>query len=210
MICPGRPFWWANMYYDDSLNSVERYYGATRERKMNSFPLHRDAEAKKQIEDMLRAYKAYKKDELHGEQQFYSRLQLLLDAMNAGGDKAIQLMLKAVRNHFDADLTLAHTLHRRCREEYSSEAGKNAVIKSLEADLRRQVGEGTLSFSEADEKLKSAKREVESNAFQRFYDNGGEECVAAVIWKELASSSERARLLAEADVLEREAKLLLA
>lgn len=210
MICPGQPFWWANMYYDGSLNSVERYYGVTRERKMNSFTLRGDAEAKKQIEDKLHVYKAYKKDELHGEQQFHSRLQLLLDAMNAGGDKAVQLALKAVRNHFDADQTLAHTLQRRCREEYSSKASQNETIKSLEADLRRQVGEGTLSFSEADEKLKSAKREVESNAFRQFYDNGGEERVAAVIWKELASSSERARLLTEADVLEREAKLLLA
>jgi hypothetical protein len=171
---PSRPFWWANTYFDGAINSVERYYGVTRERKSNTYILRNDGMAKKLIKGMFP--KADKNDELQGEQQFYSRLQLLLDAMNASCDEAIQLMLKAVRNHFDADQILSDTLFGRWQEYYSSKASQNEA----------------------------------SDAIQQFFKNGVVERVAAVIWEELASSSERVRLLAEADDFEQQAKLLLA
>jgi hypothetical protein len=147
-------------------------------------------------------------DTLHGEVEFFERVQKLLDAIHSGNREAAALMVQSVRKHFEADTILSLSLNRRCRERYRSEAGKNEMIKSLKANLRRQVSDGTLSFSKADEKLKTAKQEVKSDAFQLFCKNGGEERVAAVIWQELATSSERVGLLAEADEFEQQSNLL--
>jgi hypothetical protein len=219
MICPGRPFWWANMYYGQTIEGLEGFYEISRR---NFLTPRSNSQAVARIQSNLsdcgrvgsKAMQSVRKDligdTLPGEVEFFERVQKLLDAVQSGNVEAAALMVRSVRKHFEADTILSHTLNARCREEYCSEAGKNEIIKSLEADLRRQVGDGTFSFAEADEKLKTAKQEVESDAFQLFYKNGGEERVAAVIWQELASSPERVGLLAEADDFEQQAKLLLA
>jgi hypothetical protein len=158
MLTPYRPFSWTNIYNDATINNVAQYYGVTR--KYNSFaPPVRDSNlAKQMIEKMFPIIWDDKKWELHGERRFYTRLQLLLNAMNDGRVEAIQLMLQAVRHHFDADKILADTLDRRCREK--------------------------------------------SN------ENVDEAELAAAIWKELTTSPERERLLAEADKLQQQVELL--
>jgi hypothetical protein len=213
MISTQSLFWWINPSFKSDIESWERLYNSGGQEYVNTVCI--SPKEKRKIETML----GHRKDKQQGEMQFFDRMQKLLDAMNANNGKAAQLMLKAVRIHYDADQALEDTFYRRCYREYHpmiNRNGTNEIIKSLEADLRRQVGDGTLSFAEADEKLKDAKREIkdakckaESDAIHQFRRSGGEERVAAVIWQELGSSPERVRLMDQANDFERQALELL-
>jgi hypothetical protein len=213
MIETGRPFWWINPYFNGDIESWERRYNGAPQEYVHMVRI--SPTDKRKIETML----GHRKDKQQGEMQFFDRMQKLLDAMNTNNGKAAQLMLKAVRIHYDADQALEDAFYRQCYREYRPKINRNETnetIKSLEADLRRQVGDGTLSFAEADEKLNTAKQEIkaakckaESDAFHQFCESGGEERVAAVIWQELGLSPERVRLITEADDFERQALELL-
>jgi hypothetical protein len=119
MISPGRPFWWADSNFNDSFHSVEKYYGI--EIEISTFDidtLDDDEMARKEISGWFYGYKADRKTELNGEKQFFERLQALLTAMNTRNNQAVQLLLKAVRSHFEADNILSQALQIQSRAEY--------------------------------------------------------------------------------------------
>ncbi|WP_156877811.1 hypothetical protein [Shimazuella kribbensis] len=206
------------MYYGDTIEGLEGFYEISTKRNfLTPHSLHQAVEL---VEDNLSDHgrvgsslmQAVRKDlfgdTLHGEDDFFRRVQKLRDAMNANNREAASLMVQAVSKHFEADTILSQALNTRCKEEYRSMASQQ--IKTLEAGLSQMVSSGMLSFSKANEQLETAKREAESKAFQQFYQNDGQKRVASAIWAELATSPNRVRLLSEADDFEEKAMLLLA
>jgi hypothetical protein len=135
MLTPHRPFSWANIYDDAAINNVTHYYNGTR--GLDSFgpPIYNSNLAKQRIESMIPIYWDDKKRELYEERRFYSRLQLLLEAMNDGRVEVIRLMLQAVRHHFDADKILADTLDHRCREKSNENVDEAELAAAIWEEL---------------------------------------------------------------------------
>lgn len=138
MICPGRPFWWANHYYREVIEGLENWCGISG--RSNYHTPRSQGDALKLIIDKLNRSTDNTNNDLPGESEFFSRVQKLTETVFFCNDntEVIRLMVQAVRLHFDADSLMLQRLNERCRQEYQAEAAKDTAALEIELPTDRQ------------------------------------------------------------------------
>jgi hypothetical protein len=115
MLESGHPLWWVNEHHNKAIQNLELAY----DHPQNPHFLQRSLQA---VQDILDGQKGYEDPSLQGEAEFFDRIQRLLESSaNTGNIQVARHRLRALRNHFDADVILKCELDKRSQRGQSSD-----------------------------------------------------------------------------------------
>ncbi|MXQ54292.1 hypothetical protein [Shimazuella alba] len=130
----GRPFWWVNDYYNDH--------------PKDSYSFQRSLRFSQMMFDGLTSEQT---PSLQGEADFIARCQKLLESVKDGNVQVARLRLRALRNHFDADVILKCELDNRSSRVQSTDEEKQlaeAVFQESDTSVDRAHLLGSAQYFE--------------------------------------------------------------